>query len=149
MNGWTARHQPFADWLRANGYVQEDPPEGNWCIAWSTRIGIDFTNLEFYPWTNRAGVPCVDAIVGCHASGTNPRLNIGTCESLDDIATIHGAIQRINGYPERAEPDLIVLPKLPGWCPQCHTREASKHEAPYCSTICKEAAERAALYDRR
>lgn len=35
------------------------------------------------------------------------------------------------------------------WCIQCETREQSKREAPYCSILCREAAERAALWDRR
>ena len=35
------------------------------------------------------------------------------------------------------------------WCPQCETRDASKAYAPYCSLICQEAAQRAAMYDRR
>lgn len=35
------------------------------------------------------------------------------------------------------------------WCIKCETREQSKHYAPYCSQICKEAAERAELWDRR
>jgi hypothetical protein len=105
---WTAAHQSIVDWLKAHGYVQtQNDPASNWGIAWSTRIGIDFTDLEFWPWTNRAGVPCVEAIVGHHASGTNPRLAIGTCESLADVQMVHDTIRRINGYkqsePERAD----------------------------------------------
>lgn len=45
--------------------------------------------------------------------------------------------------------EVIQLPILPGWCPQCHTRQASKHDAPYCSDICRDAARRDALMDRR
>jgi len=43
----------------------------------------------------------------------------------------------------------IPLPVLPGWCPQCHTREASKHHLPYCSSICREEAERRESDPRR
>lgn len=35
------------------------------------------------------------------------------------------------------------------WCPECETRETRKAFTPYCSQICKEAAERRELMDRR
>ncbi len=39
--------------------------------------------------------------------------------------------------------------KIVKWCPVCEMRETSKHHAPYCSSICREKAQRDQLYDRR
>lgn len=107
MNYWLTSHREIAEMLRSMGYVHQraDDPTSNLGIAWSTRIGYDFTDLEFWPWINRAGVACVDAIVGHHASGTNPRLQIGCCETLAEIRDVHDVIRRLNGYPT-AEAEL-------------------------------------------
>lgn len=92
MKEWE-KHASIRDWLLAHGYVwNEDEKLG---IAWSTRIGMDFTDLEFWPWDRG-----VDAIIGHHASGTNPRMEIGTCESLEDVIRTHEAIRLINGYKQ-------------------------------------------------
>lgn len=104
---WDSTHVQYRDWLLSRGYIwTREGAIANLGIAWSTRIGYDFTDLEFWPWVNHAGVPCVDAIVGHHASGSNPRLGIGTCESLAEVQEIHDLLRRLNGYkvpePERS-----------------------------------------------
>lgn len=83
-------------WFRSQGYVPTG--QGMWGIAWSTRSGYDFTDLEWYPLQRHSEDQGWDAIIGCHASGENPRLIIGTCENLADIQRTHEAIRLINGY---------------------------------------------------
>lgn len=83
-------------WLQSKGFV----PDGQrWCIAWPCRSGYDFTGLEFSPLRRRANDQGWDAIVGHHASGTNPRLVIGRCETLAEVQLVYDTIRRINGYP--------------------------------------------------
>lgn len=84
------------EWFQSKGFIHDGT---NWCIAWSHRSGFDFTDLEFYPLQRHADDEGWDAIVGCHASGSNPRINIGRCETLADIELIYAAIKHINGYP--------------------------------------------------
>jgi hypothetical protein len=92
------RLQPIAAWLLSKGFVRD---RSLLCIAWSTRLGYDFTGLEFWPHDKGC-----EAIVGHHASGTNPRLSIGTCETLADVQMVYDTIRRINGYPTAdAEPE--------------------------------------------
>ena len=91
--------EQFDAWFVAHGFIRG----GNrWCIAWSCRDGYDFTDLEFIPlgqgW---------DVVVGHHASGTNPRLFIGHCDSLADIERIYHAIRLTNGF-NRPDPDESV-----------------------------------------
>ncbi len=85
------RHTDIRDWLLTHGYVWNNKETLG--IAWSTRIGIDFTDLEFWPWDRG-----VTAIVGHHAGGSNPRMAIGDCESVEDVIRTHEAIRLINGY---------------------------------------------------
>ena len=65
--------RPIVDWLRSRGFIYEGGPGGNLVYAWSCRGGYDCTALEFYP----LGDAGVNAIIGHHASGSNPRLIIG------------------------------------------------------------------------
>ncbi len=86
-----------ARWFVSKGFVLD---ETRWCIAWSQRSGIDFTDLEFFPidrghWW---------AIVEHHASGANPRLQIGTCETFADVQMVYHTIRLINGY-KQTEPE--------------------------------------------
>jgi hypothetical protein len=90
------------DWLLCRGFVRDDDSLG---IAWSTRIGIDFTTLLFWPLARREADSGCDAIVGHHASGLNPRMQIGTCETLADVQMVYDTIRLINGYPT-PEPHL-------------------------------------------
>lgn len=84
-------------WLQSKGFVRNSPEV--WGIAWSDRGGHDFTDLEFYDWDNGEW----EAIVGHHASGTNPRLAIGTCVSLAEVQLVYDTIRRINGYKQPEE----------------------------------------------
>lgn len=86
-----------AHWLQAKGFVLD---RERWCIAWPCRSGYDYTDLEFSPLQRLAGDQGWDAIVGHHASGENPRLIIGRCETLDDVQLVYDTIRRINGYPK-------------------------------------------------
>ena len=89
------------DWLLSQGFVWDG---GNLAKAWSKRGGYDFTDLEFYPGYFRfAGDSAVEAIVGCHASGENPRLAIGCCDTLADVQAVVAVIERINGYKPARE----------------------------------------------
>lgn len=90
--------QDAVEWFKSHGYVPDG--ESLWVIAWSTRSGYDHTGLEFYPLARHAHDTGWDAIVGCHASGENPRLLIGTCETLADIERTHETLRLINGYKE-------------------------------------------------
>jgi hypothetical protein len=85
----------IVEWLLSKGFVED---RGMLGIAWSTRIGIDYTDLLFYPLARRLEDPAWDAVIGHHASGTNPRMNIGTCETLADVRMVYDTIRRINGY---------------------------------------------------
>lgn len=82
-------------WLQSKGFVKEGYC---WGFAWSTRAGIDFTGLLFYPLQRRAGDQGWDAIVSNHASGTNPRMVIGRCETLADVQMVCETLRLINGY---------------------------------------------------
>lgn len=97
MTGMTRLERNAGDdgvipWLRSMGFV---PEREMWCIAWSGRLGYDFTSLEFWPHDKGWA-----AIVGHHASGENPRMGIGDCESLEDVQRTYEAIRLINGYKE-------------------------------------------------
>jgi hypothetical protein len=59
------------------------------------RSGYDYTDLEFYDDGGRWA-----AIVGHHASGENPRVRIGVCESLADVQRVYDTIRHINGRPQ-------------------------------------------------
>jgi hypothetical protein len=91
------------DWFKSKNFVWDEKRK-RWCIAWDKRSGHDFTDLEFQyegPHANQWY-----AIVGHHASGTNPRMHIdiGVCESMEDIERTYNAIRLINGYPHPEEP---------------------------------------------
>lgn len=142
---WTTTHAHYADWFRAHGYVQGSPAS-NFEIAWSTRIGYDSTTLEFWPWVNRAGVVCVDAIVGPHASGTNPRVVIGTCDSLAEVQEAHDLIRRLNGY-QRPEPEALAA-SVPQETPQLERSARIKRMSEQADAVCarlerQEASQRA------
>jgi hypothetical protein len=93
---WAEPHlQPIAAWLLSNRFLRTGSLLG---IAWSMRSGYDYTDLEFWPHSKGC-----DAIVGHHASGTNPRLVIGTCETLADVQMVYNTIRHINGYPTADE----------------------------------------------
>jgi hypothetical protein len=84
-------------WLKSKGFIED---RGLLCISWSCRSGYDFTDLEFYPLARRADDLGWDAIIGHHASGENPRLVIGRCETLADVQMVYNTIRLINGYKE-------------------------------------------------
>ena len=101
----------FSSWFAANGFVRStDDPSEAWEIAWSDRLGYDFTDLKFRPTGTGQYGTMVDAILGHHASGTNPRMRIGTCTTLDDVKAITFAVQRLNGY-KTAEDALAWGPR--------------------------------------
>lgn len=105
--------QPVVEWLLSKGFIEEGYTLGlSWSlgISWSTRAGIDNTELEFYPLNRHANDMGWDAIVGHHASGTNPRTFIGRCENLADVQMVYETIRRINGYRE-PEPDRENRPE--------------------------------------
>lgn len=56
----------------------------------------------------------------------------------------------LTNFLDQWQKDAIqaVAPQVK-WCPVCETRETRKAFAPHCSQICKEAAERSELMDRR
>lgn len=83
-------------WFQSKGFLRDGDL---WSIAWPCRSGIDFTDLEFYPLRRRVDDTGWDAIVGHHASGTNPRIVIGRCETLADVQRVYDTIRLINGYP--------------------------------------------------
>lgn len=86
------RWKPIAEWLLSMGFVRSH--DGYYLeIAWGTRIGYDHTSLLFYPHNKG-----VEAVIGHHASGTNPKLGIGTCETLEDVQRTYEAIRLINGF---------------------------------------------------
>lgn len=91
-----SHRQEVVVWLKSKGFVRD----GMFLlsIAWSTRCGYDFTDLEFSPLARHKDDTGWDAIIGHHASGTNPRLCIGTCENLADVQMVYETIRRINGY---------------------------------------------------
>lgn len=91
-----AQRQPVIQWLVSKGFMRDREILG---IAWGCRSGYDFTDLEFYPLARHAHDEGWYAIIGHHASGTNPRLVIGTCETLADVQMVYDTIRKINGYP--------------------------------------------------
>lgn len=91
-------------WLLSKGFIRD---RGLLAFAWDTRSGYDFCDLEFYPLARYEHDQGWDAIVGHHASGTNPRLCIGRCETLADVQMVYDTIRRINGY-KQAEPERNV-----------------------------------------
>lgn len=97
--------QPMIAWMKSKGFIPFD--YCLWGIAWSQRSGYDFTDLEFYPLERHDGDIGWDAIVGHHASGTNPRLIFGTCETLEEMQECYDLLRRLNGYPG-PEPEIVV-----------------------------------------
>lgn len=87
--------QPVIDYLLSLGFIQD---HCNLVYAFDPRDGHDFTNLEFYPLMRVPNDEGWDAIVGHHASGTNPRLVIGTCEDLGDVQNVYELIKSLSGY---------------------------------------------------
>lgn len=83
------------EWLMSQGYVRDRPDGDRLGKAWDQRSGCDFTTLLFNP----IGDGMWDAQIRHHAGGSNPTMNIGRCESLEDVQMIHEAIRRTNGYP--------------------------------------------------
>lgn len=84
------------DFFKSKGFVPAREGSENWAISWGQRSGYDFTTLEFYPHGNDR---TWSVIISHHASGTNPRMAIGTCETLEEIQQTYDLIRRINGYP--------------------------------------------------
>ncbi len=107
----TINRAQAAAWFLANGFVAETGfgDEDRYGKNWSSREGMGDTSLEFIPhdygWS---------AIVGSHASGTNPRMGIGTCATVQDIARTTEAVRLINGYKKPDESGLAAVPPVPG-----------------------------------
>ncbi len=103
----TEAQRPIADWLKAHGFIED---RYVFATCWSTRSGIDFTDLEFYPWANEEYPSRFTAIIGHHESGTNPRTQIGDCDTLSDVQMVCETIRLINGYQQ---PEPMASPVLP------------------------------------
>lgn len=89
------QRQAVVQFLTDRGFI----PDGCLLVkAWSTRCGYDCTDLEFYPLARHANDEGWDAIIGCHASGTNPRMLLGTCENLADVQMVVHTVRFLNGY---------------------------------------------------
>lgn len=84
-------------WFEAHGFIVDGYL---WVTCWSCRSGYDYTDLEFYPLNRHDNDAGWDAIIGHHASGENPRLHIGRCETLEDVERIYQAIRLTNGYKQ-------------------------------------------------
>lgn len=125
----TEAQRPTADWLKSRGFVED---EFVLAYAWSSRSGMGFIDLEFFPTQRHANDAGFMAIIGSHASGENPRLQIGFCEHLPDVQLVTETIRRINGYkkpepfrtaspdadveaPEDPQRTLDVLARMLGW----------------------------------
>lgn len=87
------------DWLEISGYVFDEDRDC-WAIAWSMRVGYDYTDLEFRSSGTGRYANSLDAIIGHHASGSNPRMILGQCDTLEDVIRTHEAVRLINGYPK-------------------------------------------------
>lgn len=111
---------------------------------------------ELQRWAHEGVDPMTNTIIGYDGLSLTVRTLEGTMRANVGDMIIKG----VQGEFYACKPDVfdatyepadmieipvspIPLPTLPGWCPQCHTRQASKHIAPYCSTVCLEAAQRA------
>jgi hypothetical protein len=95
----TARVCPFEDWFLSHGFIRDDVAGYvRYGIAWSTRCGYDFTDLEFQSDPQSTHPDEWYAIVGHHQSGENPRMTIGVCRNINEIYQVYEAIKRINGY---------------------------------------------------
>lgn len=92
----------IADWLRSKGFVPGEAYDvtGILEIAWSHRSGYDRAVLRFLPIQRRAGDQGWIATIGCHASGTNPQVELGCCETLEDVQRTCEAVRLINGFPK-------------------------------------------------
>lgn len=95
-----AHRQAVVEWLLSRGFIRD---RGNLVIAWSNRAGLDSATLEFYPLDRHPDDMGWDAIVGCHASGLNPRMVIGRCETLEDVQRAYTTIRLLNGYKQPEE----------------------------------------------
>lgn len=94
-------HETIIAWLQSKGFVQNEPEYGgNWGVCWSCRSGMEHTSLEFYPLRRHANDCGFDAIIGHHASGENPRMQIGRCENLADVQMVCETIRLTNGYKQ-------------------------------------------------
>lgn len=70
-------------------------------------------------------------------------------EAVDAGASLRAPGSHQNsGSDVRAGSSPALVTEI-AWCPVCETRERRKAFSPYCSQICKEAAERNELMDRR
>jgi len=89
----------WPEWFDAHGFVWDAARECH-AIAWGMRDGYDFTELEFRPWKNLKYPDRYDVVIGHHASGTNPRMCIGSADSPSEAQAIYEGLRQINGYPE-------------------------------------------------
>lgn len=92
---WT--REAAIEWLKALGFVPSGHNEA-WEIAWSDRAGLESTTLIFYPLYRHEHDVGWDAAVGHHASGTNPQLTVGRCETRADMEMIYETLRLLNGY---------------------------------------------------
>lgn len=89
------QRQSVIEFLKSRGFI----PDGSLLVkSWSTRSGWDCVDLEFYPLARHASDEGWDAIIGCHASGENPRMLLGTCETLADVQMVYETVRVLNGY---------------------------------------------------
>jgi hypothetical protein len=101
------QRQPVVEWLKARGFI----PDGCLLVyCWSSRCGLEHVTLEFYPLARHARDEGWDAIVGHHASGTNPRMAFGTCETLADVQMAYHTIRLLNGYGKPEDERVTVDP---------------------------------------
>lgn len=98
------KRRQVIDWLTSRGFIRDAS-----CleICWSDRIGCEHVTLAFFPIGRHEGDEAWDAIIGHHASGTNPRMVFGTCETLSDVQMAYNTIRLLNGY-EKPEAELVT-----------------------------------------
>lgn len=91
--------KPMIEWLKSKHFVRDGDDEWQpWGYCWSTREGMEHLSLLFFPMNRHMNDSGLLAAVRLHASGTHPTLQIGTCETLEDVQRTAEAIRLINGY---------------------------------------------------
>lgn len=93
------RYEPSPDlraWLDAEGFVDEGGDQ--WVKTFGHTSGMEHVTFILYPWDGKGGFSgeSYEIVFRLHASGTNPRMGIGTAHSLNQIRAIFDAVKSLS-----------------------------------------------------
>lgn len=103
----------MTSWLLAEGFVPslpDQPDAGYWEKAWGHSSGYDSVSFLLSPWAGKGGFTgeTFNVAVGAHASGTNPRIGVGICHSLEEIISVYTALSAMSFERHQAFKDAAA-----------------------------------------